>query len=173
MDLSPKEKTVRTVLCIILSILILLMMTVIFLFSSESREESGDRSHGVTRMVVRLLVWDYDELSADEQTALLDLYHLPIRKLGHLTEYAVLAMLCGGFMHALGKGAYAVYWLIPAAFCLLYAISDEVHQIFSSRGASPVDVGIDFVGAMLGLCIIHAAVGTVRRIIIRRKENRA
>lgn len=171
--MSHKEKTVRTVLCITLAILILLTMTVIFLFSSESREESGDRSHGVTRMVVRLLVWDYDELSADEQAALLETYHLPIRKLGHLSEYALLAFLCGGFMHALGKGSYSVYWLIPAAFCLLYAISDEVHQIFSSRGASAVDVCIDFIGAMLGLCVIHAVVGTAKRIIIRRKEGRA
>ena len=171
--MSRKEKTVRTALCVILAVLILLTMTVIFLFSSESREESGDRSHGVTRMVVRLLVRDYDELSADEQTALLEAYHLPIRKLGHLSEYALLAFLCGGFMHALGKGSYPVYWLIPAAFCLLYAISDEVHQIFSSRGASPVDVCIDFVGAMLGLCIIHAAVGTARRIIVRREDRKA
>jgi VanZ family protein len=55
-------------------------------------------------------------------------------------------------------------------FCLLYAISDEVHQIFSNRGASAKDVVIDFAGAVTGILLLRAILGIVRAAKRRREK---
>ncbi len=159
----------RIVLCVILSVLILLNMAVIFSFSAESSEESGDRSEGVTQTVVSIVVNDYDKLPLAEQQAKIHEFHPIIRKLAHFSEFALLGFLTGALLLALGKGRYWLSWAIPAAFCLLYAISDEVHQIFTDRGPAVTDVLIDFSGSLTGLLLIHAGVLTVRTIRAKRK----
>ncbi len=79
-----------------------------------------------------------------------------IRKLGHVTEYAVLAVL---LWRALRGGRsfqtrlillFFVSWLA----CGLFAASDEFHQSFvPSRTSSVHDVVIDTCGALVGLLI--------------------
>jgi VanZ like family len=69
-------------------------------------------------------------------------WDLVLRKLAHVTEYAILAFLL--------RRALAV----PAAFAvgLAYAISDEFHQTFvRGREGRPRDVAIDAVGIVAGL----------------------
>ena len=56
-------------------------------------------------------------------------------------------------------------------FCLLYAASDEIHQIFSNRGASVKDVMIDFAGAVTGILLLRAILGMIRAAK-RRRERR-
>jgi VanZ family protein len=66
-----------------------------------------------------------------------------LRKCAHMTEYAILAVLA-----ARASGSY------PWAFALAvgYACTDEFHQTFvHGRHGSPIDVGIDAVGALIGL----------------------
>jgi VanZ family protein len=66
-----------------------------------------------------------------------------LRKCAHMVEYAVLALL---LRRATGSYAWAV------ALAVAYAVSDEFHQTFvRGRHGSPVDVGIDAIGATLGL----------------------
>jgi VanZ family protein len=73
-----------------------------------------------------------------------------LRKLAHLTEYAILAVL---LLRA--TGSYAVAF----ALAIAYATSDEVHQLFvRGRHGSPVDVGIDAVGALVGLAVARSRV---------------
>ena len=68
-----------------------------------------------------------------------------------MAEYAVLGVL---LLRALGNETPAF------AAGVLYAASDEFHQHFvAGRHGSPIDVGIDSVGVLLGL----AAVRLVRR----------
>ena len=66
-----------------------------------------------------------------------------LRKLAHMTEYAVLALL---LLRATGSYAWAF------GLAVGYACTDEFHQTFvRGRHGSPVDVGIDAVGALIGL----------------------
>jgi VanZ family protein len=66
-----------------------------------------------------------------------------LRKGAHMTEYAVLAVL---LVRATGSYAWAF------ALAVAYAATDEVHQLFvRGRHGSPIDVGIDAVGALVGL----------------------
>ena len=58
-----------------------------------------------------------------------------LRKLAHMTEYAILAYL-------LLRATSSYAWAFAAA--VAYAASDEVHQLFvRGRHGSPIDVGID------------------------------
>ena len=68
-----------------------------------------------------------------------------LRKLAHMTEYAILAVL---LVRATGSYAWAF------ALAVGYAVTDEVHQLFvRGRHGSPVDVAIDAVGALIGLAL--------------------
>ena len=74
-------------------------------------------------------------------------YDYVLRKTGHVTEFAILAML---LWRALRDE-------LPAFFAaVLYAASDEVHQAFvRGRHGSPVDIGIDSVGIAIGLLLLR------------------
>ncbi|HXF99124.1 MAG TPA: VanZ family protein [Gaiellaceae bacterium] len=72
-----------------------------------------------------------------------------LRKLAHLTEYAVLGLLLA---RALAQPTAA------AALGTLYAISDEIHQAFvPGRSGAPLDVAIDAVGVVAGVLLWQRA----------------
>lgn len=78
---------------------------------------------------------------------------LTVKKLGHMAGYALLA---NAFLFALGPEKPGSFWA-AWGLTVLYALSDELHQSFvPGRNASWIDVGIDSVGALLGLmaCLI-------------------
>lgn len=69
-----------------------------------------------------------------------------IKKSGHMLEYAVLAWL---WHRALGGHKVWAAW----GLAVLYAATDEFHQAFTpGRHAQLADVGIDALGAAIGLC---------------------
>ena len=73
-----------------------------------------------------------------------------LRKGAHMTEYAILAVL---LVRATGSYAWAF------ALAVAYAASDEVHQIFvRGRHGSPIDVGIDAVGALIGITLLRSKI---------------
>jgi VanZ family protein len=68
-----------------------------------------------------------------------------LRKGAHMTEYAILASL---LIRATGSFAWAF------GIAVAYAATDEFHQTFvRGRHGSPIDVGIDAVGAMIGIAV--------------------
>jgi VanZ family protein len=76
-----------------------------------------------------------------------------VKKLSHALGYAALAvsLLRGLEWDARHRRKY-LYWSLVLA--IVYAGTDEIHQIFSSgRGASLIDVAIDSLGAMAGLAL--------------------
>jgi VanZ family protein len=72
-------------------------------------------------------------------------WDLVLRKIAHATEYAILGAL---LVRATGRSGLAL------ALGSLYAISDEVHQVFvAGRHGSPLDVAIDVVGVAVGIAL--------------------
>lgn len=72
---------------------------------------------------------------------------LAISSAAHLLMFAVLAIL---WARALGRGRRV--WLIALGLTLLYALSDELHQLFvPGRHADPLDLAFDALGAALGV----------------------
>ena len=74
-----------------------------------------------------------------------DLWDYVLRKCAHVTEYAILAVL---LVRATGSARSAL--LLTVA----YACTDELHQHFvQGRHGTPIDVGFDTVGALIGLAV--------------------
>ena len=165
------------VLAILLTVAVLINMAVIYFLSSESKEDSGTRSTGVVEFFMHLLHPDYDDLDWDTQMEIMASTHHLVRKLAHFAEFGLLGFLTTGLVvYVNGRKHWIKRWLewvIPTVFCLLYAISDEVHQIFSDRGSSAKDVAIDFAGAVVGILVMHAIVGIVRTVKKRRERKRS
>ena len=89
-----------------------------------------------------------------------DPLHFVIRKLAHLTEYAILGALAFRAVRAEERGWSARWATIAIVISCLVAASDEFHHSFvPSRTPSPVDVAIDTVGAAIAQGIIWWRVG--------------
>lgn len=158
----------------LLLVALLLNMAIIFYFSTESMEASGSRSTGLTQWVVGWLYPRFSELSPTEQVHVMERTHLLIRKLAHFSEFGLLGLLSSTLVsHVNRRGKWikpCVEWLWPLLFCLLYAISDEVHQIFSHRGACLQDVVIDFTGAACGILLLRMVSYFLSLARSKRKE---
>jgi VanZ family protein len=83
--------------------------------------------------------------------------HMGIRKLGHVTEYALLTVLA---FRAVRGGRTAPNWTpswaaVAFAIAVAYAAIDELHQGFvSTRSASVFDVLTDASGALGAVAVI-------------------
>ena len=74
-----------------------------------------------------------------------------LRKMAHFIEYFVLGYLViNTYIMFIGKNNI----IIPLMFCVLFAISDEVHQIFvDGRSFMVLDILIDSFGAFVAIKI--------------------
>lgn len=129
---------------------VLLWMGVIFFMSTDT----GSAAH-TSRFLGPLLHW----LKPDITRAQFETVQLCVRKAGHLTEYALLAILLARAF--LASRPVVLRRPVTAALALsiavMYAASDEWHQSFvPARTASAGDVAIDAVGALLGLGLFFA-----------------
>lgn len=86
----------------------------------------------------------------------LAVFHLLVRKAGHLTEYAVLATLAARAFRDSTHNLLRRHWFwVSLLLAIAYSLSDEFHQSFvPSRTASIYDSLIDSVGALIALTII-------------------
>ena len=177
-DKAPRKgRRLPTVIAILLAVLILSTMAVIFFFSAESGDESGSRSADVTDAILKITHPNLDSLPREEQQSIEASVHHLVRKTAHFLEYAFLAFLTTCLL--LWLKHFSVFrirprqvWVFPAALGLLYAISDEVHQIFSHRGARVTDVLIDFAGTLFGVCMVHVAAWMLRHLRNAKRSKR-
>jgi VanZ family protein len=128
-------------------ILAILLMILIYQFSSQVADDSNKLSTGITEKVV---VQVNKIIEPDIEVKSFNHY---IRKSAHFSIYMLLGIL---FMNAFTKGQLSLKYcyLFSFGLTMLYAISDEVHQHFvPGRGPSINDVGIDTLGALLGITL--------------------
>ena len=121
-------------------LLVILWMLLIFIMSSANGAQSDNQSGFIVNIISNL--FNISNLET--------LNHI-IRKIAHLTEYLILGLL----VHNLIK-QYNKKWYIALIICILYAISDELHQGFTP-GRSPqiLDVFIDTIGSITGISLLH------------------
>lgn len=123
----------------------IIWMGVIFLMSAMPGDMSGETSGRLAQLVS----WALSLLLGREAAAGIspDTLNLIVRKGAHMAEYAVL-FWC--YLYALKKEGAKRPGLTALLLCAAYAATDETHQAFvADRGPSPVDVGIDTIGAGL------------------------
>ena len=126
---------------------VLIWLCVIFVGSTDvlSAEQTS-------RFVEPFLRWLKPDISSETLAQI----HFFARKLGHIFEYALLAIF---LWRALRSGAnlrvkISILVIVVWFVCAIFAATDEFHQSFiPSRTASPNDVVIDIFGAVIGLTI--------------------
>ena len=102
-------------------------------------------------------------MSATEQTALAENIEFPVRKAAHASEYALLGILVFGV--ARKKEMTKRQMLCAILVTVLYAASDELHQLFvPGRSCQLRDVLIDTAGAVAGVEIQYIILNRYRKI---------
>jgi VanZ family protein len=86
----------------------------------------------------------------------LDFYHGYIRKLAHVTEYAILAGLASRAFFGSSKQYFQRFWYLLAMIAVFAVASiDEYNQSFNqNRTGSIYDVLLDCFGGFLMICVI-------------------
>lgn len=127
---------------------VILWMALIFYFSHQPANESSELSTGITEVIVTAV----EKVAPQSDFIVGNLNHL-VRKNAHFFIYFVLGMLVVHSLRLNGVSRYKGMGL-ALSICVLYAISDEVHQLFvPGRGAQVSDVFIDSAGAFVGIGI--------------------
>ena len=127
-----------------------LWMVLIFSASADANSY-----HHSSSLFVPLLHWLFPWMSPE----LIDAIHHLFRKCGHLTEFAVLALLLWRAIRQPQTDDQRPWRWDEAGLALtivfLYAASDEFHQIFvNGRSALVSDVIIDTSGGAAGLVLL-------------------
>ena len=169
-----KKPTRHTALSLVA---LILWCTLIFYMSARVAQDSDALSLGFAGRFLHLVVPGFSDMSAADQLALAKSINHPVRKLAHFTEYLVLGILAVNALrlHIGSSGRYfedeaitpSRNFCIPAlswAFCILYAASDEFHQLFvPGRAGLVTDVCIDSAGALLGILLFLVALQLILR----------
>ena len=150
------NKVLRSRYAHILShIFVLLWMWVIYSFSAQNGEASGGLSgricYSIVSAVNNLFRFGWEEVSMQEMARMLG---FPIRKIAHMSEFGLLAVLnywaCSFYPKVKNK-----LYILAFAMTVLYAATDEFHQLFiADRSGNLTDVCIDATGAFLALAAV-------------------
>lgn len=152
----------------------ILIMYMIFSFSAQNGVESGNLSMKVSVKIVEIGSNVLDkELSEQEIYHYAEKYHHYVRKMGHMTEYCILAVALSIPMYVYGVRGIWLF-LTAGLICVAFAGGDEYHQSFvAGRGPSVRDVEIDSVGALIGITGTQIVGWTVvRRMKAMEKKRR-
>ena len=139
---------------IILIILIIIWMATIFTFSSQVSDKSSNTSGNTIRFILNKLqiTKNMNEQQVDE---LVENLQTPIRKLAHFSVYTLGEVLFFTLFNQY-KTQNKKKIIYSVVLCMLYAITDEIHQYFvPGRSCELRDVLIDTAGALLGVLIVY------------------
>ena len=127
--------------------LVFLMMGAIFFFSAQK----GEVSKAQTKEVLSLVKIE----KVEKSSGALNEVAVAFRKTLHIIEYSILGIFLSRAVSSHTKNNKRIFW-ISFVICFLYAISDEIHQIFiPGRQMAVYDILLDTVGAFSG-CLILA-----------------
>lgn len=153
-----KKQAIWHKVCLALAVLCLLF---IWGNSLQTADESSAASRGVLELLIPLLSWT----GLPE-----DVLHTLVRKLAHMTEFAVLGMLWLVALLPQTKKASRVRWTrrgVALLICLVAASVDETIQRFvPGRSGELRDVCIDLLGSVLGVL----AAMVIEMLVSRKRD---
>ena len=136
-----------------LFVLFLLMsifaMVMIFLFSYQGAEISAGVSSSVYDLFIRLTGFDF-------------ISHGAFRKIAHFSEFMFFGFSVIGTLYFwLGKLKFPHSFI----FCVLYSVSDEIHQYFvPGRACRIFDVFVDSCGSLFGILIFILLIFVINKL---------
>jgi VanZ family protein len=138
---------------------VIVWMALIFVGSTDMLS-----AEHTSRFLVPFLRWLDPQISP----AALIMAQTLIRKLGHITEYAILAALLWRALRTETEWKMSMVFAMACVSCAIFAASDEFHQSFvPSRTSSVNDVLIDVCGGLIGLTI---CIALASRKVVKEKR---
>lgn len=140
----------------------------IFFFSAQKAAVSDVTSAGIVERVLHALFRHFEEMPADTQASLRDAVTFAVRKLAHFSLFGLLGFCLMAHLWVRREGKPERPTALWAWGCsALYAVSDELHQMFvDGRSAELRDVGIDSAGALCGILYMWLLL----RLVSRRRR---
>ena len=136
----------------------LLVMSSIFYFSNQPAVKSSKTSSSITKKIINAVVKN-KKISQKKKNELAKKWEKTVRKIAHFSLYALLGICTyiSASLTFIKKGSHYIQKnaLISLSFCILYAISDEIHQSFiPGRSCELTDILIDTSGSIAGILIV-------------------
>ena len=166
-------KAFRLITCVLL----IAWMALIFSMSAQNATESDKTSGNVIESVLSVIYPGFDGLSEESKAELISSFQFIARKTAHFSLYAILGLLSFLTVISYRNLKFGLRTALSAAICLLYAASDEVHQLFvPGRSGEIRDVCIDFCGSLLMITILALSARYIKKIYkhvkwVRRNEG--
>ncbi|MBE5861177.1 MAG: VanZ family protein [Butyrivibrio sp.] len=162
------KQTLRFVLKPLSFVPAIIMMCLIFTFSSQDADTSSALSYkvGVEVLTVTNDVFDQG-WTMSHIAALSEQYQHYIRKLAHFTEYLILAITVAFPLYVYGVRGISLIFM-AGFICVGYACLDEYHQSFIA-GRTPMkkDIAIDSIGSFIGIIMTRILGFTGRMTLFR------
>lgn len=132
------------------------IMVTIFVFSSQNGSQSDATSGGTIRFFAELFYPGFKNLSEENQLLIVEPFQFIVRKAAHFSVFALLGLsFYKSAKHTFRNTSLKFKLLVSSALSLIYAVSDEIHQIFvPGRAGRLTDVLIDFVGSVCGVTVV-------------------
>lgn len=169
--------SIRTFLKPLSFIPAILLMYMIFTFSSQDGVTSSQLSYKVSYTIVetggKILGADFEPWEIEQ---LATRFHGVVRKLAHMTEYFALAVAVAFPLYVYGLRGILLM-IVAGLFCVAFACGDEYHQSYTAgRTPSKRDVLIDSFGVFWGIILVRIVGWTGRKTIFRplnRKKKKS
>ncbi|AFM02094.1 putative integral membrane protein [Desulfitobacterium dehalogenans ATCC 51507] len=144
-----KDRKTKSKLILIVSwAAVLFWMGLIFYLSAQVASQSDELSQGIAERLFGVIAKIIPGVNGDFL-----LSNFVVRKSAHFLSYLMLGLLTTNALRRSGvKGVR--HLVIAIGICVLYAISDEVHQLFvPGRSGQIKDVLLDSGGAIVGTAL--------------------
>ena len=151
-------------------LLVLFFASLVFFFSAQNSTESASISSSVTEQILEVIP-AYNHMEDDRKPVVVNTIHTFIRSLAHFGLF-----LCLGASTALALKCYPKLihpYALSMILCILYAISDELHQKYFSQGRAFefVDLLKDWSGSVIGIASVALLYFLFRNKNIVKKLN--
>ncbi|MBO5857036.1 MAG: VanZ family protein [Clostridia bacterium] len=145
------KSTFKKIYFAISLIIVLALFVLIFCLSHENGEDSTETSSWFTTLISFILPFPVSEST--------------VRTLAHFSEFACLSFFMNNLFVAYKDKLTPI---IACTLSFLYAISDEIHQIFvPGRACQFIDMMVDLAGIISGMVVY-----TIIYIIIKRTHRK-
>ncbi len=151
---------------LLLAALCFVWMALIYSFSAQSGTASGSLSAVFSQPVTDIIA-NLQKLSPQEAADLFLKVDHVIRKIAHVTEYALL----GAILTVTLRSFNVKQPFIPLAIGTVYALADEFHQSFSpDRTPQFADVLLDASGVAAGIGVVCLILFCWRKCHVHRER---
>lgn len=154
MFIRNSMKNKKIAVTFVAAILLLVLYSIIFSFSAQDADESGNLSMMISQRCVDFINtisgsnWD-----SMVRKQLAEYFEHPIRKLAHFSEYAYMGVLVFVLLVQYINNKRLLYILVTL-WVFVSATLDEFHQLFvPGRYGSFIDVMLDTCGGICGILL--------------------